>query len=241
VPSNNSPADSSSPASAYRSGDFAAAEKGWRDVLAKKPTDAIARYNLSLAVAQQDRWAESVAHATASFVQQPADSPARWQLVLAGEKAGFLPDSFVRFLPAGPRQSLAALAAPGIWQIVLIISVFIFVGGLALMVQGFYRNRSRLRAWSALTLIGVGFLLAASSIVSLHAYGVAADSRAVIAWRPGLLRSIPTEADTTQKTTALAAGSAAIVDGSFLGWVRLTFANGQTGWVRKEDVIALWR
>jgi hypothetical protein len=237
----NSSSDSSSPASAYRSGDFAKAEKGWRDVLANHPTDAIARYNLSLAAAQQDRWAESVAHATASFVQHPANSPARWQLVLAGEKAGFLPDPIVRFLPPGPRQSLAALAAPGIWQIVLITGAFIFVSGLALLLYGLYRHPFRLRTWSAVTLLGAGSLLATSSIVSLHAYGIGADSRAVIAWRPGLLRSIPTEADTTQKTTALAAGSAAIVDGSFLGWVRLTFDNGQTGWVRKEDVIALWR
>lgn len=238
--SKNSSSDSS-PVSAYRSGDFAAAEKGWSEVLAKNPSDAIARYNLSLAVAQQDRWAESVAHATASFVQRPSNSPARWQLVLAGEKAGFLPDPIVRFLPPGPRQSLAALAAPGIWQIVLIVSAFIFVGGLALMLSRLYCSRSRLRTWSALTLLGVGLLLATSSIVSLHAYGISTDRRAVIAWRPGLLRSIPTEADTTQKTTTLAAGSAAIVDGSFLGWVRLSFENGQTGWVRKEDVISLWR
>ena len=66
----------------------------------------------------------------------------------------------------------------------------------------------------------------------------------MIAWRAGLLHSIPTEADTTQKTTALAAGSAAIQDKTFLPgdrWVRLSFDNGQTGWVRKEDVIALWR
>ena len=77
--------------------------------------------------------------------------------------------------------------------------------------------------------------------MSLQAYGLSANSRAVVAWRPGLLRSIPTEADTTQKTTPLAAGTAAVQDGAFLGWVRLSFANGQTGWVRKDDVISLWR
>jgi len=63
----------------------------------------------------------------------------------------------------------------------------------------------------------------------------------VIAWRAGTLRSIPTEADTTQKTIALPAGSVAVQDKTFLGWVRLDFENGQTGWVRKEDVIGFWQ
>ena len=27
----------------------------------------------------------------------------------------------------------------------------------------------------------------------------------------------------------------------FLGWLRLTFSNGQTGWVRKGEVIWLWK
>ena len=226
---------------AYRSGDFPGAEKAWRDILAKAPTDALARYNLSLAVAQQDRWSESAAHALAAFVQRPNDSPARWQLMLAGEKAGFIPEPVARFFPAGPRQALASLASPGIWQTVLIAASVLLAGSLATMLYGWYRSPSRIRKWSAIAGLGLGILVAACALVSLHAYGISADHRAVIAWRPGLLRSIPTEADTTQKTTALAAGTAAIEDGKFLGWVRLTFANGQTGWVRAEDVIALWR
>ncbi|MEO7700849.1 MAG: BatD family protein [Opitutus sp.] len=231
-----------SPDAAYRGGNFTVAEKIWRDSLVQKPTDAIARYNLSLALAQQDRWGEAVAHATASFVQKPANSPARWQLVLAAEKAGFLPSPVTRFLPPGPVQSLAQLASPGIWQVVLIGSSVIFVSGLAVMLFGLYQRRSRGVRWTAISLVAVGVLSAASSITSLVAYGVSADQRAVIAWRAGVLRSIPTESDTTQKTTTLGAGSVAVVDKTFLGsWLRLSFDNGQTGWVRKEDVIALWQ
>src|SRR6185369_3477683 len=36
----------------YRSGEFAAAEKAWRDVVSEHPTDWIARHNLALALAQ---------------------------------------------------------------------------------------------------------------------------------------------------------------------------------------------
>ena len=222
--------NSSSAITAYRSGDFETAEKAWRDGLEKNPTDATARYNLSLAVAQQDRWPESVAQAMAAFVQNPSNAPARWQLALASDKAGFLPEPVVRFLPAGPRESLAAIAAPGIWQIVLLVASCIFVTALAILLYGMYRKPSRLRTWSVVTLLGLSLILAGSSMVSLHAYGISADSRAVIAWRPGLLRSIPTEADITQKTTALPAGSVALKDGSFA-----------LGWVRNDDIIALWR
>jgi len=240
TPDPNSPAPIDG-AEAYRRGNFARAEPSWAEAVAKNPTDTIARHNLSLALAQQDRWGEAAAQAAASFVQDPSNPPARWQLALASEKAGYIPASLARFFPAGPVQSLAGLAAPGIWQIALIGGSIIFVLALAMFLYGAYQRRSRILTWSAFVTLGLGALLGLSATASLHAYGIGADARAVIAWRTGTLRSIPTEADTTQKTTALPAGSVAIVDKTLLGWVRLNFENGQTGWVRKEDVIALWR
>ena len=228
-------------APAYRRGDFAAAEKSWAAALAANPTDATARYNLSLALAQQDRWGEAAAHAAASFVQDPSNPPARWQLALSCEKAAYVPAPLAGFLPSGPTQSLAEFASPGVWQLALIASSFAVAAALALLLLNPYLRRSRVRAWSALALLGVSVLVALSAAASLHAYGTTADSRAVIAWRAGTLRSIPTESDTTQKTVPLPAGSIAVADKTFLGWTRLAFDNGQTGWVRKEDLIALWR
>jgi hypothetical protein len=35
-------------------------------------------------------------------------------------------------------------------------------------------------------------------------------------------------------------GSVAVVTKTFLGWQQLTFENGQTGWVRKDDLVPLW-
>jgi len=69
------------------------------------------------------------------------------------------------------------------------------------------------------------------------------DARAAIVWRATTLRSIPTEADTTQKTTSLSAGTVAVIDRTFLSdrWARLSFSNGQTGWVRQEDLVRLWQ
>jgi hypothetical protein len=92
-----------------------------------------------------------------------------------------------------------------------------------------------------LALLPLALLLAVAAALGWQSYGPAADASAVVAWRAGTLRSIPTEADTTQKTTSLAAGSVALVTKSFLGWQQLTFENGQTGWVRKDELVPLWK
>jgi hypothetical protein len=89
--------------------------------------------------------------------------------------------------------------------------------------------------------MAAGLLLALCAMMSLHFYGEATDPRAAIAWHQVLLRSIPTEADTQQKTSSLPAGSLGVVDKEFLGWVRLAFDNGQTGWVRQQDIVWLYR
>jgi hypothetical protein len=91
-----------------------------------------------------------------------------------------------------------------------------------------------------LTLAILCLLLLLAAAVAWRAYGEAADSRAAVVWRAGILRSIPTEADVDQKTTPLAAGSVAKINKSFLGWVRLSFENGETGWVRTEEAVPLW-
>ena len=228
-------------AMAYRRGDFPAAEKTWQAAVAMAPADPSARYNLSLALAQQDRWDLAMAHATAAFVQAPDREPIRWQFALAGEKAGFLPAPLAAFPHPGPLQSLALLASPGAWQAWLFGAVMLVAGSLGLLLFGAYRTPSRLRGWCAGILLILGVLLATAAVLGGYAYGETADARAVIVWHGSMLRSIPTEADSTQKTTTLPAGSVAVVDKTFLGWVRLSFENGQTGWVRKDDVVALWR
>ena len=84
-------------------------------------------------------------------------------------------------------------------------------------------------------------MVAVVAIFGAAAYGSAVNLNSVVTWRAGTLRSIPTEADTAQKTTPLNAGSLAIADKTFLGWTRLAFENGQTGWVRTEELIAVWK
>lgn len=228
------------PAAAYRSGDFAGAEKSWRAAVASAPTDWIARHNLSLALAQQDHPAEAAAQAAVAFVQHPADPAARWHFAFTAEKAGFAPAPLTGFIASSPTALLARRASPAAWQRVMIGAATLVALSLAWLLFNSYGRRSRLVVWLANVALVAGLFLGVAAWIGVHEYGEAADLRAVIVWRAGTLRSIPTEADTAQKTTALPAGSVALVDKTFLGWTRLAFENGQTGWVRKEDLVALW-
>jgi hypothetical protein len=226
---------------AYRKADFPTAEKAWRVALEKTPTDWIARHNLSLTLAQQDRATEAAAQASAAFVQQPNNASVRWHFALAAEKAAAAPAVLASFIAPGPLQFVGRLASPAIWQRVLIAAVWaaaIAIGGLLLFAYG---RGSRASKWTTLSLLVASAIIAGAAITGVHAYGVAAHSDSVIVARAGTLRSIPTEAEATQKTSPLAAGTLALVSKTFLGWTQLSFENGQTGWVRKEEVVPLWK
>lgn len=231
-----------SPAAAYRRGDFAAAERAARSAVASNPTDWSARHNLSLALAQQNRWDEAAAQAAVALVQQPGDPAVRWQFALACEKAGFAPAPLDEFISPGPVEWLAGWASPAAWQRILVAAAWVGSGSLCILLLCAYGvARSRWVMRCALIVFGLAALSAAGAYASWRAYGPSADSRAVVIWRNGTLRSIPSEVESGQKTAPLPAGSLAIADKNFLGWVRLAFDNGQTGWVRRDEVIWLWR
>lgn len=230
-----------SAAAAYRRGDFLAAEKAYRALLAKTPTDSLAHHNLSLALAQQDRWDESAAHAAVALVQNPALESIRAQFTLAAEKSGHVPAPLAAFIAPGPFQKLTLLTAPAQWQLGLMLSCLFSAIALGGLLAVAYLRLSRRIAALSWSLLGLSFGAAIFGLVNWLSYGPAADTQAAIIWRAGILRSIPTEADTAQKTTPLAAGSLARIDKTFLGWRHLTFEAGQSGWVRAEDLVPIWR
>jgi hypothetical protein len=228
---------------AYRKGDFPSAEKAWRSAIARTPTNYIARHNLSLALAQQERPTESAAQAAAAFVQQPSDPAVRWHFSQAASRTGFAAPQLASFLNPGARHALARAASPARWQRVAIAGAFVAATALGCLLVNAYRTRRRSTTWAAVGLVALACGTLVVSASSITAYGTAAQPAAAVVARATTLRSIPTEADTTQKTTPLAAGSLALVDRTFLEgrWVRLAFDNGQTGWVRKDEIVSLWK
>ncbi|MBL9198956.1 MAG: GNAT family N-acetyltransferase, partial [Opitutaceae bacterium] len=230
-------------ATAYRRGDFAAAEKSWRAAVNRTPTDWIARHNLSLALAQQGRATDAAAWAASAFVQNPGHAAVRWQFRHGSEQTGAAPGPLLAFVAPDALRTLAEHHSPAQWQVFAIAAAVLAALALGTILANAYGRRARIVFAPALVIFLLALGAIGGSFAGLLAYGAAADARAVVVARASTLRSLPTEADTQQKTTPLAAGSLALADRAFLNdrWTRLAFANGQTGWVRTEDLVALWR
>jgi len=226
---------------AYKRGDFAPAEAGWRKALENSPSDWAARHNLGLALGQQDRWAEATAHWTSAFLLNSRSDTTRWDLSLGLQRSGIAPPELVELSRGEGRSRLARFASPGEWQLVIILAALLLAAALiVLLLQGY----GRVGTWAKPVALGtslVAVLLAAAATLSLHTYGPLADPEAAFVWKASVLRSIPTDADAAQKSSPLSAGSLAVVEKTFLGWTKLSFPGGQTGWVRTEDLIKLYR
>lgn len=225
-------------ADAYGRADFTAAEAAWLGSLAADPGDWAARHNLALALMQQNRSAEAAGHALAAFLRQPQDASVRWHLDYAFRTAGITPTEIKPFLIDSPAATLARQGSPLRWQALLVAASWLAAAALAAALCAAYKKRRR--PWLVLPALGFAVLLAAASLWSLHTYGVLKDTRAVMVVKPATLRSIPTELETPQKTTTLPIGAIAIADRTFLGWQRLVFGDGQTGWTRTDTIVPLW-
>ncbi len=236
-----SPLQANTATEAYARSDFPAAEKIWQAEVKATPSTWTARHNLGLALSQQDRWAEATAHWTSAFLLAPAAPETRWALALGLQRSGLAPAELVEFSQGKGRYQLARYASPGGWQLILIGASFLIAAALMLLLLKGY---GRIGSWAkpaALLSILVAILLAAAASYSLRTYGHLAHPDVALVWQASVLRSIPTEAGTSQKTSPLSAGSIAVADKTFLGWTRLTFSGGQTGWVRTAVLIKLYQ
>ncbi|MBC7368251.1 MAG: BatD family protein [Undibacterium sp.] len=226
---------------AYRGGNFTAAETAWRKAVAASPTDAALRTNLALALAQQNRWTESAAQSLAAFCLNPSNAAVRWQFALSLDRAGIDQPTFSALSAGTGSYKISRMLSPGGWGVAFGIAAC----GLALALAGWlwtlYRDKGAASRWLA----GMAALLALAAggvaALSLKNYGALTDSDIAVVGQNTLLRSVPTEATNAQKTVPLPAGSLAVVDKNFLGWSRLIFPNGQTGWVRSDAMVQLYR
>jgi len=228
-------------AEAYRAGEFKKAEAAWRGAIAAAPRDAAPRANLAAALAQQNRWSESAAHALAAFCLAPQDAAIRWQFNLSLERAGIDQPAFVALATGAGWGGVARWLSPGTWGVALACAWWVWATALGLWLWAHYRARPvwlrRVAALLMVLALGVG----GSALVSMRTYGLLAQRDIAVVAQNTLLRSVPTEATNAQKTSPLPAGSLALVDQAFLGWSRMVFPNGQTGWVRTEAVVTLYR
>jgi tetratricopeptide (TPR) repeat protein len=227
--------------SLYRSGNFAAAEADWRTAVQRRPLDPAAHHNLALALEQQGKVAEAAAQAAVAFTQCPTDPVVRWDLGVTWRKARFGTPELVAFLNQDPAALWAQSASIARWQQGVIAGAALAMLGLVglLWIQFCGGPRARFRwAWSVVSLGAVALL---GSGVALHQFGELTRPTAALVWRESPLRSIPTEVGGTQDDPTISPGTIIRVDDQFLTWSHLTLANGQTGWLRSNLFVSLWK
>ncbi|MDR1497412.1 MAG: BatD family protein [Puniceicoccales bacterium] len=230
-------------AAAYAAANFDIAGQRWRENISRNPTDWSSRHNLALALAQQERWHESAAHATAAFLNNPRSNAIRWHLRLALSKTGNIPAPLVPLLDNNFLAASTTLLSPTLWQRLLIAGTTLTALTFTLALARLYRNPRPSKRQLAPFLLPLAIAALAITFASkaLKTYGILADTRTAIIWKESPLYSIPTEADSLQQTAPAPVGSAVIIEKNFLGWHRISFENGQTAWLRSENLIPLWK
>ena len=225
---------------AYNRGEFTVAEQAWRTGLSEHPSDWKTRHNLGLALAQQNHWSEAAAHWSAAFLAAPRDPKVRWELALGLTKAEFTQPELSTLAAGEGLAGFTRMASPAEWQIAIVAGALLVGLGLAGVLVDRHAGRRIWRLVLAAVCVFGGLAVIASGYFALRLYGPLARPDAVLVWHATELRSIPTEAG-EQKTEPLVAGTLARGEKSFLGWDKLTFANGQTGWVRHDNLVYLYR
>lgn len=219
---------------AYRQGQYPESEELLRRLIIDAPQDAAPRYNLGLTLMQQERWEEALAWTLSSWLQAPGREEVAWNLQVASREAEVkldIPDP----------ESIPAWFSPRQWQMTTLIFAWLgFLGLLALMIFA-YRQPSHRMVLAVISIAAAfAFLVAGLALWARSGYGLLADPSAAMLIRTAQVRSIPTEVS-EQILLEAPPGLATVVEKEFLGWRQIRFASGQSGWVRKSELVPLYR
>jgi hypothetical protein len=222
----------------YTQGNFTAAQQQFATQAAANPSDWTARYNLGLTAAQLGENGRALGETAAAFALHPRNEAVRWNLRVFASRLPGLDATLAHVAFAPGLATIARAASPASWQRVLIAACILLCTGGAPTLRHRYRGYARRGAAYGLVIGGaVGVSVA---LMALQQYGPLANENTAVVARETVLRSVPTEAETAQRQTSLAAGSVVLMQKDFLGWVRIARDNGETGWLRSSDLVPLY-
>jgi hypothetical protein len=224
----------------YREGEFVESELGWRENVTKKPLNSVARNNLALALAQQERWPEANAFWTTAYVLDPANSDLRWNLRAGLSRAPGIQPRLAALLEAKGLNWVATRLSPGAWDRIQGIGAILTALSIGLGVYGLFRH-IRIAVFIAPVALIAGTASLAIGAISAFQYGVLAQPNAVVVQKDSVLQSIPTDVADVQQSRNLPAGEIAVIEGEFLSWRKVRLDSGETGWVRKTVILPVYR
>ncbi|MEJ1973369.1 MAG: hypothetical protein WDM96_13180 [Lacunisphaera sp.] len=209
---------------------------------ATAPADWAARHNLGLALAQQDRWAEATAHWTSAALLNARADATRWDLALGLQRSGLANPELVELSRGEGAFRVARLATPGEWQLALIgAALLLAVGLVVVLLQGY----KRIGGWGVPTRAGrVACRRAARGrrhVQPPRLWPAGRSGRGVLCGRrrpSAACRRTPTRR--RKQPRCRPAPSPSPRKPSSAGQSSLS-PGGQSGWVRTETLVALYR
>ncbi|MDQ8187547.1 BatD family protein [Pelagicoccus sp. SDUM812002] len=229
-----------SAAELYQQGNFAAAAEKWSAAVASHPEIYEHRYNAGLAYAQTGDWSRAWGFWTSAFCLDPSRDEVAWNLRIAHQNTSAY-DPILQSLIAGEGlYGIVRLRSPAGWQTLSVqalwvLGILLFLAILSLYVKPLRCFPPYFLVLSLLS--GLFAYFAQWSHLKYESLGEP-DSILVIAESP--LLSIPTDLQSEQVSTTVGEGTIVKEERTFLGWVKIQLPNGESGWLRNENLMPLY-
>lgn len=212
-----------------------------------EPYDWHGHYNRALALAKTSSNAsirsEAAVEAAAAWVQAPRVQETRALWAELGSEASLVPstEGGVPGSSAGDPAGLAWSLSPPEWQRLLALASGLgFAGSALLLLVRFGRVDRHYRKRGGL-LLAVSGGIAGLSGGALFVQGPLALPGAILVAQEVSLYALPVEDPSDSGLASVRAGAVGSSDKQFLGWSRVFLADGRSGWVRSNTMIALWQ
>ncbi|EDY81191.1 hypothetical protein VDG1235_808 [Verrucomicrobiia bacterium DG1235] len=226
--------------SLYNQGKFKAASAKWVEAINESPEVFEYRYNAGLAAAQLGDWSRAWGLWTGSFCLDPSNEEVAWNLRIAHQNTSAYDPVLQSLLESEGLYALVKLRSPAAWQSLSVHSLWALGALLSLSILALYLRPARKLA-SPLFILGLlAGVLAYFSIWAHMKYEALGDPNTLLVIQESALLSIPTDLQPDQVSSSVSEGSVARFEKSFLGWMKISLPNGESGWVRRESLLPLY-
>ncbi len=228
------------PADLYQEGSFKAAAEKWEAAVNAEPNAFEHRYNAGLALAQTGDWPRAWAYWTSAFCLDPNRDEVAWNLRIAHQNTTAYDPVLQSLIEGEGLYRIVRLRSPAQWQALSLQAVWALGIVFFLAILALYLGRARRLS---------GYLLALALLCGIFAYFSQwahlkyerlgePDSILVVAESP--LLTIPTDLQSEQVSTTVGEGTIVKKQRTFLGWVKIELPNGESGWLRQENLMPLY-